>query len=78
MAFVLYSVVVLWFHQVGHEFVRFPVRPWYRRKQGPSFADMLTTLRRVSYDEKTTPLLSERSGLKTWISQLTELLSRAG
>lgn len=78
MAFFLFSVVVVWFHQVGHEFVRFPLRPWYRRKQEPSFADMLTTLRRVSYEEKTESLLSERSGLKTWIAQLTELLSRAG
>jgi hypothetical protein len=39
---------------------------------------MLTTLRQVSYDEKTAPLVSEGSGLKTWIAQLTELLSRAG
>jgi DDE superfamily endonuclease len=78
MAFFLYSLVVVWFHQVGHELVRFPLRPWYRRKQEPSFADMLTTLRRVSYDEKTEPLLPERCGLKTWIAQLTELLSRAG
>jgi hypothetical protein len=78
MAFFLYSVVVVWFHQVGHKFVRFPFRPWYRRKREPSFADMLTTLRRVCYDEKTEPLLPERCGLKTWIAQLTELLSRAG
>jgi len=78
MAFFLYSIVVVWFDRAGQEFVRFPVRPWYRRKQEPSFADMLTTLRRVSYDEKTEPLLPERSGLKTWIAQLTELLSRAG
>jgi hypothetical protein len=78
MAFFLYSIVVVWFHRVGHEFVQFPFRPWYRRKQEPSFADMLTTLRRVSYDEKTAPLLPQRCGLKTWIAQLTELLSRAG
>src|SRR3954447_9670109 len=78
MAFFLYSVVVVWFHQVGHKFVRFPFRPWYPRKREPSFADMLTTLRRVCYDEKTEPLLPERCGLKTWIAQLTELLSRAG
>jgi hypothetical protein len=78
MAFFLSSIVVVWFHQVGHEFVRFPIRPWYRRKQEPSFADMLTTLRRVSYDEKTEPLLSEPGGSKTWITQLTELVSRAG
>jgi hypothetical protein len=39
---------------------------------------MLTTLRRVSYEEKTETLLAEPSGLKTWIAQITELLSRAG
>ena len=43
-----------------------------------SFADMLTTLRRVSYDEKTEGLPFQRSPLKTWIAQLTELLSRTG
>ena len=37
---------------------------------------MLTTLRRVSYEEKTEPLLAKPSGLKTWIAQITELLSR--
>ena len=79
MAFFLYSIVVVWFHQGGPSSSSgSPFRPWYRRKQEPSFADMLTTLRRVSYDEKTEPLLPERSGLKTWIAQLTELLSRAG
>jgi hypothetical protein len=77
MAFFLYSIVVVWFDRVGHQFLRFPARPWYRRKHEPSFADMLTTLRRVSYDEKTGALLSEESRLKTWIAQLTELLSRA-
>jgi hypothetical protein len=78
MAFFIYSIVVVWFDRVGHHFLRFPVRPWYKGKQEPSFADMLTTLRRVSYEEKTEPLLAEPSGLKTWIAQITELLSRAG
>ena len=78
MAFLLYSIVVVWFHRVGHALVQFPVRPWYPCKQEPSFADMLTTLRQISYDEKTEPLLPEQSRLKTWIAQLTELLSRAG
>ena len=78
MAMFIYSLVVVWFHQTGHRLLRFPFRPWYPKKQEPSFADMLTTLRRVSYDEKTEPLLPERSGLKTWFAQLTELLSRAG
>ena len=72
------SLVVVWFHQTGHRFLRFPFRPWYRKKQEPSFADRLTTLRRVSYEEKTEGVIPKRCGLKTWIAQLTELLSRAG
>ena len=53
MALIVYSLVIVWFHQTGHRFVRFPIRPWYQRKQEPSFADLLTTLRRVSLQEKT-------------------------
>ena len=41
--------------------LRFPFRPWYRKKEEPSFADMLTTLRRVSYEEKTETLLPKQS-----------------
>jgi hypothetical protein len=78
MALILYSLVVVWFHRTGHPFVRFPFRPWYTKKREASFADMLTTLRRVSYDEKTEGLPSNRCDLKTWITQLTALLSRAG
>ena len=78
MALILYSLVVVWFHQTGHGFLRFPFRPWYTRKEEPSFADMLTTLRLVSYEEKTERLLPKQSRLKTWVAQLTELLSRAG
>ncbi len=78
MALFIYTLVVVWFHQTGHQFLRFPFRPWYTKKEEPSFADMLTTLRRVSYEEKTEQLLPKQSDLKTWIAQLTELLSRAG
>jgi hypothetical protein len=78
MALILYSLVVVWFHQTGHTFLRFPIRPWYPKKAEPSFADLLTTLRRVSYEEKTEGLLPKQSPLKTWVAQLTELLSRAG
>ena len=76
----LASHAVNWFafHKTGHQFLRFPFRPWYTKKEEPSFADMLTTLRRVSYEEKTPQPLPEQSGLKTWIAQLTELLSRTG
>jgi len=78
MALILYSLVVIWFQNTGHGSVRFPTRPWYRKKAEPSFADMLTTLRRVSYEEKTEGLLPQHTPLKTWVAQLTELLSRAG
>jgi|SRR5579864_2740581 len=77
MALILYSLVVVWFHQEGHRFLQFPNRPWYPAKQEPSFADLLTTLRRVSHDDITRTLLPKRGRLKTWIAQLTELVSRA-
>jgi hypothetical protein len=78
MAMFIYTLVVVWFHREGYRSVQFPFRPWYQKKVEPSFADMLTTLRRLSYDEKTEGLLPEHSRLKTWIAQLTELLSRTG
>ena len=51
--------MVVWFHQTGHQLLRFPFRPWYPKKEEPSFADMLTTLRRVSYEEKTATTASK-------------------
>jgi hypothetical protein len=78
MALFMYSLVVVWFHRTGHQYVRFPFRPWYKKKAEPSFADMLTTLRRLSYEEKTEGLLANPLSLKTWLAQLTELLSRTG
>jgi DDE superfamily endonuclease len=44
----LYSLIVLWFARVGHKLYCPLVRPWYRQKTRPSFADMLRTLRRES------------------------------
>jgi DDE superfamily endonuclease len=78
MALVLYTLVTIWFHVTGHRHLRFPQRRWYQHKQEPSIADLLTTLRRVSYEEKTTQLQSKRSQLKAWMTQLTEFLSRTG
>lgn len=78
MALVLYGLIVAWFHQVGHRHVRFPDRPWYRRKAEPSFADMLTTLRRCSWLDlfRTVPLPSSRA--KKQLAQIIEFLSLAG
>ena len=78
MALVLYTLVVVWFHRDGHRWLRFPDRPWYPGKEEPSFADLLTTLRRVSYDDQSRTLVPKRCRLKTWLTRITELLSRAG
>ena len=78
MALFLYSLIVAWFHLAGHAWVRFPERPWYKNKREPSFADLLTTLRRVSCEDKTQQLVPKQSRTKTWLTQLTELFSRAG
>jgi hypothetical protein len=75
---VLYTLAVVWFHRGGHKQVRFPKRPWYRHKKEASFADILTTLRRVSVAEKTATMVNNSTDLKTWLAQITELLVRAG
>jgi DDE superfamily endonuclease len=78
MALVLYSLIVVWFHRVGHLLLRYPERPWYRHKAEPSFADMVSTLRRVSWEEITLPLLPRRGVLKNQVVRLLEFVSRAG
>jgi hypothetical protein len=78
IALVLYSLIVVWFHRVGHLFVRYPERPWYRQKVEPSFADMLSTLRRLSWQEKLLPLLPHKGVLKSAVLNLLEFTSRAG
>lgn len=78
MALLLYTLVIVWCQHDGHRWLRFPHRPWYTRKKEPSFADLLTTLRRVSYENKNRTLLPKHSQAKTWITQLTEFLSRVG
>jgi hypothetical protein len=78
MAMFLYSLTVLWHSQHGHEHVRFPNRPWYTRKREPSFGDMLTALRRVSWEEKITPVQPRSSAWKKSVHLLTYLATLAG
>ena len=56
----------------------FPRRPWYRHKEEPSFADMLTTLRRQSWEDKLRDLLPKKGRLKKKITQIIHILSLAG
>jgi hypothetical protein len=78
VALVLYSLVVAWFHQVGHLQVQFPDRPWYRHKQEPSFADMLSTLRRLSWVEQWRGVLGGSSPRDKGLDQLLDAASRTG
>jgi len=76
MALVLYSLSVLWFHLVGHAHVKFPHRPWYRKKAEPSFADVLGTLRHQSWLEKKRQVQSKTTLLKKYLAQLLRFVSR--
>jgi hypothetical protein len=78
VALVLYSLVVLWFDGEGHRHVRFPRRPWYRHKRAPSFEDMVTTLRRLSWEEKIAEVVPPGGPHAKWVAEVTELIARVG
>ena len=78
MAMLLVSLVTLWFHQEGHRHVKFPHRPWYRKKKEPSFGDMLSTLRRLSWTELWQGAAGNDRHTKKILAQMTEFLSRPG
>lgn len=78
MALVLYSLIVAWFHQVGRQHLRFPDRPWYRQKREPSFGDMLTTLRRLCWQEHFRRLPPKTRIVKNMLAQITDFLALAG
>jgi hypothetical protein len=78
VALVLYSLVVLWFDVEGHRHVRFPERPWYRRKREASFQDMMTTLRRLSWEEKIAEVVPRNGPHAQWVAEVVELAARVG
>ncbi len=78
MALVLYSLIVLWFHRDGQRQLQFPDRPWYVRKCEPSFADLLTTLRRASWREKIHRLPWPSRLVEKYLGPMVEFLSLAG
>jgi hypothetical protein len=77
MALVLYSLIVVWFHQEGHRWVEYPDRPWYQHKEEPSFADMLSTLRRRSWQEQMLGVQSASEGVQKLLGLLIGFVSRA-
>jgi hypothetical protein len=78
VALLLYSLIVLWFDAVGREWLRFPQRPWYRRKREPSFQDMVTTLRRKSWEEKLAGVVPARGLHEKWLACVAEWAARVG
>ena len=70
MAMLLYSLIVLWFADGGHRRWRPVDCPWYRSKIAPSFADMLTTLRRQSLRQQILAI----PGRHSWPRKLRQLL----
>jgi hypothetical protein len=76
MALVLYSLIVLWFDGGGQAWVQFPQRPWYRRKREPSFQDMVTTLRRQSWEEKFAEVVSPSGPHGKWLARVAEWAAR--
>ncbi len=51
IAMLLYTLIVVWFAREGHRDWRPLDCPWYTSKTHPSFADMLRTLRRLSFKQ---------------------------
>ena len=72
----LYGLTVIWFHQEGYRSVAYPDRPWYRRKEEPSFADLLSTLRRNSWQEQFAGVDWNEGAQETPLAQLVEFVSR--
>lgn len=71
VAMLLYSLVVLWFAQEGRRDYQPLDCPWYTSKAQPSFADMLTTLKKLSVRQKVLSLALRGRGARK-VRQLLE------
>ncbi len=78
MALFLYSLTVVWYAKHGHRHLKFPNRTWYTRKKEPSFADMLTTLRRVTWEDEFSRVPRKSTLWKKKLTLLTYLATLAG
>ena len=78
MAMFLYSLTIVWYATEGHADLQFPDRPWYGRKKEPSFADMLTTLRRKSWEDKLSKVSLAAAPDDNSLGLLTYLATLAG
>jgi hypothetical protein len=79
LALYLYTLTILWFAEHGHfDLAAYrKSRPWYRQKQTPSFADILTCLRAASLDESIPDTPGKKAASKKTLLSLLEPLERA-
>ncbi|HUW82731.1 MAG TPA: transposase [Phycisphaerae bacterium] len=76
-AMLLYSLIMLWFASVGHRCYRPILRPWYRSKARPSFADMLATLRQESVRQQVSALPLTGRGSRNVLKSLIHAVKQA-
>jgi hypothetical protein len=72
----LYGLALIWFDRDGHRSWSFPDRPWYPGKEEPSYADILSALRRESWRGQFAGVDWEGGGRETPLAQLIEFVSR--
>ena len=78
MAMFLYSLTIVWYATEGHQDFQIPHRPWYWWKAEPSFADLLTTLRRKSWEDQLSQVSLNRRERDNKIATLSYLATLAG
>ena len=78
MAMFLYSLTIVWYATEGQADWLIPERPCYWWKSEPSFADMLTTLRRKSWEDKLSKVSRATTPDDNSIQLLTYLATLVG
>lgn len=78
MAMFLYSLTIVWYASEGNKDFQIPHRPWYWWKAEPSFADMLTTLRRKSWEDQLSEVSLSTTDRDNRIATLSYLATLAG
>ena len=73
----LYTLIVVWFAEEGHQHLTFPKRTWYPGKRRASFADMLRTLRLQSLREGFLKTPAWDQGSRKTLQALLDLCARA-
>ncbi len=77
MAMCIYSLVIMWFAEHGYKKCKFLKRPWYQKKTTPSFADILSTLRRESAREYFLNTLNWKPGSRKIMTFFCQTLAMA-